>query len=207
MMHDAPTVFIVDDDSGVLNSLAFLMQTIGIPTRTYASAHEFLAHYDPAAAGCLVLDVRMPVMSGLELQQKLHEMGSTLPIIFLTAHGDVPMAVKAVQSGAVAFLQKPFHDQELVDRIQYAMAENARMRAGIAQRDTLAARVASLTPREHEVLDAVVAGKANKVIAAELGLSQRTVEIHRARVMQKMQADSLAHLIQMMVRAREETGS
>jgi len=207
MTHDAPTVFIVDDDSGVLKSLAFLMQTIGIPTRTYASAHEFLEHYDPAAAGCLVLDVRMPVMSGLELQQKLHEMESTLPIIFLTAHGDVPTAVKAVQSGAVAFLQKPFHDQDLVDRIQHAMAENARMRAGTAERDVVTSRAASLTPRERQVLDAVVAGKANKVIAAELGLSQRTVEIHRARVMKKMHADSLAHLIQMMVRAREETGS
>jgi FixJ family two-component response regulator len=201
-MNPTPArVFIVDDDAGVLKSLAFLMGTVGLPTETFASAQEFLAHYDPDAPGCLVLDVRMPVMSGLELQEKLHGMGSTLPIIFLTAHGDVPMAVKAVQSGAVDFLQKPFHDQELVDKINRAMEANARARqAAAAQRD-VALRVRSLTPRERQVLDGVVAGKANKVIAGELGVSQRTVEIHRARVMKKMGAESLAQLVHMVMRA------
>jgi FixJ family two-component response regulator len=197
-------VFIVDDDPGVLNSVAFLLQTVGIRAETYASAQDFLASCDVQAPGCLVLDVRMPAMSGLELQEKLQAMGSSLPIIFLTAHGDVPMAVKAVKSGAVDFIQKPFRDQELVDKIQNAMNRNVRARTTAAARLDAAARVASLTPRERQVLDAVVAGKANKVIAADLGVSQRTVEIHRAHVMKKMQADSVANLVRMAMRARGE---
>lgn len=201
-MDASARVFLVDDDAGVLNSLAFLMRTVGIRAETFASAQGFLDRYDPDAPGCLVLDVRMPVMGGLELQQKLHEMGATLPIIFLTAHGDIPMAVKAVQSGAVDFLQKPFHDQELIDKVQRALEDDARLRAEAAARHAVVARVGTLTPRERQVLDAVVAGKANKVIAAELGLSQRTVEIHRAHVMRKMHADSLAQLVQMMTQAR-----
>ena len=197
-------VFVVDDDAGVLNSVAFLLKTVGIHAETYTSAQEFLDRCDIRAPGCLVLDVRMPVMSGLELQEKLHAMGSSLPIIFLTAHGDVPMAVQAVKSGAVDFLQKPFRDQELVDKIHRAMEENARIRDAAAARDDIVARIDSLTPRERQVMEAVVAGKANKVIAAELGVSQRTVEIHRAHAMQKMRADSLAQLVHMAMRARSE---
>lgn len=197
-------VFVVDDDAGVLNSVAFLLKTVGIHAETYTSAQEFLDRCDIRAPGCLVLDVRMPVMSGLELQEKLHAMGSSLPIIFLTAHGDVPMAVQAVKSGAVDFLQKPFRDQELVDKIHRAMEENARIRDAAAARDDIVARIDSLTPRERQVMEAVVAGKANKVIAAELGVSQRTVEIHRAHAMKKMRADSLAQLVHMAMRARSE---
>lgn len=197
-------VFIVDDDVGVLNSVAFLLKTVAIRAETYTSAQEFLDRFDIRTPGCLVLDVRMPVMSGLELQEKLHAMGSSLPIIFLTAHGDVPMAVRAVKSGAVDFLQKPFRDQELVDKIHRAMEENARIRDAAALEEDIAARIDSLTPRERQVLEAVVAGKANKVIAGELGVSQRTVEIHRAHVMQKMEAESLARLVHMVMRTRSD---
>ena len=204
MITDDARVFIVDDDAGVLNSVAFLLRTVGIRAETYSSAQEFLARYDGQSPGCLLLDLRMPVMSGLELQEKLLAMGSLLPIIFLTAHGDVATAVKAVKSGAVDFLQKPFHDQELIDKINRAMQENASIRGALAGKRDTASRIASLTPREHQVLDGVVAGHANKVIASELGVSQRTVEIHRARVMKKMEADSLAHLIQMVIGARND---
>jgi FixJ family two-component response regulator len=197
-------VFIVDDDPGVLKSVAFLLRTVGIRAQTYASAQEFLDSCDTGVPGCLVLDVRMPAMSGLDLQEKLQEMGSPWPIIFLTAHGDVPMAVKAVKSGAMDFIQKPFRDQELLDKIHRAMEENARARAAAQALHDAVARMESLTPRERQVLDAVVAGKANKVIAADLGVSQRTVEIHRAHVMRKMQADSTAQLVRMAMRARGE---
>jgi len=200
-------VFVVDDDAGVLDSIAFLLRTVGIHAETYSSAADFLAAYDSDARGCIVLDVRMPGMSGLELQERLHAMGSSLPIIFLTAHGDVPTAVRAVKSGAVDFVQKPFRDQDLIDKIQHAIEESVRGReAEIARRD-VADRMDSLTPRERQVLDAVVAGKANKKIAGDLGVSQRTVEIHRARVMHKMDADSVAELVQMVIRARGDLGA
>jgi two-component system response regulator FixJ len=195
-------VFIVDDDLGVLNSVAFLLSTVGIPTETCASAQEFLDAYDPLVPGCIILDVRMPGMSGLELQERLHGLGSTLPVIFLTAHGDVPMAVNAMKSGAVDFIQKPFRDQDLLDKIHRAMEENARARAMANTQRSVSARIESLTPREREVMDAVVAGKANKMIALDLGVSERTVEIHRARVMQKMDVESLAQLVQIVMRAR-----
>jgi FixJ family two-component response regulator len=201
MPRDTP-VFVVDDDTSVLESIAFLLRTVGIRAETYVSAGEFLDAFDPTAAGCLVLDVRMPGMSGLELQEKLLTMGSSLPIIFLTAHGDVPTAVRAVKSGAVDFIQKPFHDQELVDKIHRALESNARARAAAAARSEVAGRIDSLTPRERQVMEAIIAGKANKVIAGDLGVSQRTVEIHRKHVMEKLAADSLAHLVQMVMRAR-----
>lgn len=194
-------VFVVDDDAGVLNSVAFLLKTVGIHAETYTSAQEFLDRCDIRAPGCLVLDVRMPVMSGLELQQKLHAMGSSLPIIFLTAHGDVPMAVQAVKSGAVDFLQKPFRDQDLLDRIGEALAADRNRRADSQMQDSIRSRLKLLSAREREVLDKVVQGHANKVIAADLNLSQRTVEIHRARVMEKMEAHSLADLVRMMLLA------
>ena len=203
MTEPGPTVFVVDDDASVLESLSLLMRSVDLDAKTFASASEFLAAHDPNRPGCLVLDVRMPGMSGLELQAELAERGSILPIIFVTAHGDVPMAVEAVKAGAADFIQKPFRDQDLLDKIQHALAENHRRRGLLAGRSAVAERITSLTPREREVMEMVVDGKANKVIAIDLGISQRTVEIHRARVMQKMEAESLSQLVQMALTARE----
>jgi two-component system response regulator FixJ len=197
-------VFVVDDDASVLESIAFLLKTVGIEAETFSSAQAFLDAHDRQAVGCLVLDVRMPAMSGLELQERLRAMGSSLPIIFLTAHGDVPMAVQAVKAGAVDFIQKPFHDQDLIDKIQRAIEGSADARDAEAALLDVEARIDSLTPRECEVLDAVVSGMANKVIAGELGVSQRTVEIHRANVMRKMKADSVAELVRLVMRTRGE---
>jgi RNA polymerase sigma factor (sigma-70 family) len=202
MTHSEPTVFVVDDDAGVRDSIALLIRSVGLKSQTYPSANDFLATYAAGTPGCLVLDVRMPGMSGLELQERLEAIGSTLPIIFLTAHGDIPMAVQAVKAGAVDFIQKPFRDQALIDRIQQAIEQDARAREEFTDRDRIADRVATLTPREREVMDMVVEGKANKAIAIDLGLSQRTVEIHRARVMKKMQAESLSQLVQMIMRSK-----
>jgi two-component system, LuxR family, response regulator FixJ len=195
--HATPTVFVVDDDEGVRDSLRFLLKSVGLTTKTLGSAAEFLAGYDPAQAGCLILDVRMPGMSGLELQQQLNVRGAMIPVIFITGHGDIPMAVEAMQHGAFDFLQKPFRDQDLIDRIQKALAKDARDRGALRQHEQIRARFDTLTPREHEVLALMVRGMPNKVMAAELGVSQRTVEIHRARVMEKSAAGSLAHLVRM----------
>jgi two-component system response regulator FixJ len=203
MAHDKPAVFIVDDDAAVRDSLGLLLRSVGLRHESYSSASDFLETYDPARPGCLVLDVRMPGMSGLELQEELQKRHSTLPIIFLTAHGDVPMAVAAVKAGAVDFVQKPFRDQDLIDKIHHAINQDSRIREKLADRQKILSRIDSLTPREREVMDMVVDGKANKVIAIDLGLSQRTVEIHRARVMRKMNADSVSQLVQMVMRARE----
>jgi len=203
MMQHEPAVFVVDDDPAVRDSLRLLLRSIGVKGETYSSANEFLETYDANRPGCLVLDVRMPRMSGLELQQELEKLHSTLPIIFLTAHGDVPMAVTAVKAGAADFIQKPFRDQDLIDKIQHAIEEDARIRKMLADRQQILTRVESLTPREHEVMGMVVDGHANKVIAIDLGLSQRTVEIHRARVMRKMGADSVSQLVQMVISVRK----
>ncbi len=194
MQPAIPTVFVVDDDEGVRNSLRFLLKSVGLNTRALASAGEFLEEYKHNQPGCLVLDVRMPGMSGIELQQQLNLRGATLPVIFITGHGDIPMAVEAMQQGAFDFLQKPFRDQDLIDRIQRALERDARNRTALAQHARIRERLESLTPREREVLTLMTRGKPNKVMAAELGVSQRTVEIHRARVMEKTGADSLAHL-------------
>jgi two-component system, LuxR family, response regulator FixJ len=188
-----PTVFVVDDDAAVRDSLRMLLKSVGLPVEVFESGQEFLDADRDDRPGCLVLDIRMPGMSGLELQVKLNERHSILPIIFITGHGDVPMAVEAMQAGAVDFIQKPFRDQDLLDRINQALEKDAGSRRMIRK------RLESLTPREKEVLDLVVAGKANKVIAGDLNLSQRTVEIHRARVMEKMEAHSLAHLVRMVL--------
>lgn len=196
-----PTVFVVDDDAGVLDALRILLRSVGLRAETYPSADDFLESFDQEAPGCLVLDVRMPGMSGMELQEKLAEIGSSTPIIFVTAHGDVPMAVEAVKRGAIDFIQKPFRDQELLDKIQHAIELDANSRAERESKEEIAARIATLTPREREVMDLVVAGKLNKLIARELGISQRTVEIHRARVMQKMQVSSVSQLVQLVIRA------
>jgi len=191
------TVFVVDDDEGVRDSLRFLLRSVGLTCKTLASAAEFLATYDVNQPGCLVLDVRMPAMSGLELQQQLNLRGAMIPVIFITGHGDIPMAVEAMQHGAFDFLQKPFRDQDLIDRLQKALAKDAENRVALKQRDHIRTRFETLTPREHEVLTLMVRGLPNKIMAAELGVSQRTVEIHRARVMEKTEAGSLAHLVRM----------
>lgn len=193
------TVFVVDDDDAVRDSLAMLLRSVGLPVETFDSGIAFMDRFRPDLAGCLVLDIRMPKMSGLEVQQKLHELGATLPVIFITGHGDIPMAVQAIKEGAADFIQKPFRDQDLLDRIHVALEQDVRQRFADTQRATIASRYESLTEREREVMLMVVAGKANKVIALDLDLSQRTVEIHRARVMEKMQARSLADLVKMAI--------
>jgi two-component system, LuxR family, response regulator FixJ len=199
MKEPTATVFVVDDDEAVRNSLRFLLKSVGLPTQTLPSATEFLATYQPSQPGCLVLDVRMPAMSGLELQQQLNLRGATIPVIFITGHGDIPMAVEAMQHGAFDFLQKPFRDQDLIDRIQKALAKDAKTRAALKEHERIHRRFESLTPREREVLALMTQGKPNKVMAADLGVSQRTVEIHRARVMEKSGAASLAQLVRMVM--------
>lgn len=173
------------------------MESVDLPHEIFASADDFLAKETRQRPGCLVLDIRMPGLGGLELQQELISRGNTLPIIFITGHGDVPMAVEAMQKGAVDFIQKPFRDQELLDRIRKALATDKKRREKRERVSQVADRLATLTKREREVFDLVVTGKPNKIIAYELDVSQRTVEIHRARVMEKMQAGSLADLVKM----------
>src|SRR5271170_1271028 len=199
MQVQAPTVFVVDDDEGVRNSMRFLLKSVGLATRVLPSASEFLDTYEPSHPGCLVLDVRMPGMSGLELQRQLNLLGAVIPVIFITGHGDIPMAVEAMQQGAFDFLQKPFRDQDLIDRIQRALERDRSSREDLGQRNRIRERRDSLTPREREVLALVTSGSANKVMAADLGLSQRTIEIHRARVMEKMGASSVAQLVRMIM--------
>ncbi len=198
-MTRQPTVHVVDDDDAVRSSLRLLLKSVGLPTVAHSSAQEFLAAWDGDQPGCLVLDVRMPGMSGIELQAELNQRGAIIPVIFISGHGDIPMAVEAIQHGAFDFLQKPFRDQDLIDRVQRALASDAEHRQLLQQRETLRQRFESLTPREQEVLELVTQGKANKVMAGDLGVSQRTVEIHRARVMEKMGAQSLAQLVRMVL--------
>jgi FixJ family two-component response regulator len=194
-----PTVYVVDDDEGVRSALALLLKSMGQPAATFGSAGEFLEKYDPDQPGCALLDVRMPGMSGLELQEELNRRGVVLPVIFITGHGDVPMAVEAMQRGAFDFLQKPFRDDDLAERIRRALARDRKLRSQIGEKDQIRARLDRLTPRERQVLKLVTDGKPNKVMAAELGVSQRTVEIHRAHVMRKMGASSLAQLVRMTI--------
>jgi two-component system response regulator FixJ len=190
-----PLVYLVDDDDAVRDSLGLLLRSIGLDCALYASALDFLEHYDPSRHACLVADIRMPGLSGLELQQRLNEQRAEIPIIFITGHGDVPMAVNAMKAGAADFIQKPFRDQDLIDRIHKALDRDRERRASRAEEDTIRARLALLTPRETEVMERVVRGQANKVIAMDLGVSQRTVELHRARVMRKLKMRSLAELV------------
>ncbi len=192
-------VFVVDDDEAVRDSLGMLLRSVGLETELFGSANEFLDAFDSPRPGCLVLDVRLPGMSGLDLQRELAARDSDLPIVFITGHGDVPMAVRAMQEGAEDFLEKPFKEQDLLDRVAGALARGARRRREFGEAAEIARRLATLTPREHEVLDLVVEGAANKVIASRLGASQRTIEVHRAAVMRKMRAKSLAHLVRMVL--------
>ena len=195
----SPVVMIVDDDSGVRNAMRALLKSVGLDSNLFASAPEFLATYQPAQPGCLVLDIRMPGMSGLELQQQLNLSGAVIPVIFMSGHADIPMAVEAMQHGAFDFLQKPFRDQDLLDRIQRAIAKDGELRKSLGEHARIKTHVDSLTPREREVLDLITQGKQNKAIGQDLGVSPRTVEIHRARVMEKMNAQSVAELVRMML--------
>jgi len=198
-----PTVFLVDDDEAVRDSLGLLMKSVALASQSFSSADAFLAEFDPDCPGCLVLDIRMPGMSGMELQQKLIEIRAILPIIFITGHGDIPMAVEAMQRGAVDFIPKPFRDHELLDRINKALESDRENRDSLLEREEVEKRIELLTPREKQVMELVVQGKANKVIAGDLHVSQRTVEIHRARVMEKMRVRSLAQLVRMVMQIQE----
>jgi FixJ family two-component response regulator len=191
------TVFVVDDDEAMRSSLKWLIESTGQRVLTFDSADAFLTGYSPDWAGCLLLDVRMPGMSGLELQAYLAREDYRLPVIIITGHGDVTMAVKAMQAGALDFIEKPFHDQDLLDSIRRALAVDSQARAHRTRYADLVARLETLTPREHEVMALVTAGHSNREIAAALGVSGKTVEAHRARVMEKMQAPSLAELVRM----------
>lgn len=198
------TVYIVDDDDAIRDSLTLLMRSVGLASRCFASAHEFLEAYEPDAHACLVADIRMPGLSGLELQTELNERQARVPLIFITGHGDVPMAVKAMRAGAIDFIQKPFRDQDLLDCIHKALQQDSSARRAELEIRSVRDRLAELTPRENEVMRKVVAGCANKVVAADLGVSQRTVELHRARVMKKMGVRSLAELVRLVARAEED---
>lgn len=205
MTPERPTVFVVDDDSAMRDSLAFLIGTVGLHVEHYASAEEFLDAYDSRVPGCIVLDVRMPGLSGLELMEHLQHDHLAPPVVLITGHGDIPMAVRALKAGAFDFIEKPFSDQVLLERIQQALQHDEGSRRAAYSRAEIERRQRRLTPRESQVFEAVVAGKANKVIADELNLSQKTIEVHRAHVMEKMRAESFADLVKMAV-VLEATG-
>jgi FixJ family two-component response regulator len=198
-MSEKPTVFVVDDDQAVRDSLALLMQSVGLDVETFPSAQDFLDAYQPAHRGCLISDIRMPGMSGLDLQERLSADRYHIPVIVLTGFGDVPAAVRALKGGAIDFVEKPFNPQALLDLVQQALVRDAELCELSAREADRAAHLALLTPREQEVLALVVAGKANKVIAIDLKISERTVELHRGRIMKKMGARSLADLMRIML--------
>ncbi|MDY6840244.1 MAG: response regulator FixJ [Pseudomonadota bacterium] len=197
------TVYVVEDDEAVRDSLELLLKSDDKPARTYESATAFLKDYSDKMAGCIVLDIRMPGMDGIELQKKLNEKHSILPIIFVTGHGDVPMAVDAMKEGAVDFIQKPYREEALLEKIEAALKQDQEQRKSLDEKQEIIRRIKSLTPREHEIMGRMIAGQANKVIAIELEISQRTVEIHRSRVMHKMGTHSLAHLVRMVLSVKD----
>ncbi len=195
MDRSEPLIYVVDDDAAVCDSLTLLLKSVKLRAQAFRSAAEFLEHYDPGQHACLVADIRMPGMSGLELQAALKRLGAPIPLIFVTAYGDVPMAVEAMKSGALDFIEKPFRDQDLLDRVNQALARDRKRRAEEERVASIRKRLSSLTPRETEVMQCVIQGDSNKLIAARLGVSRRTVEIHRANVMQKMSTRSVAMLV------------
>ena len=203
-MTQTPTVFIVDDDAEVRDAIKLLMDSVGLDAEVFESAQDYLDKFVPERPGCLVLDIRMKGMSGLDLQDRLTEEPLHPPIIIITGNGDVPMAVRAVKSGAVDFIEKPFNDQLLLDAVHRAIEQDAEQRGRASRLADIRERLVKLTPREREILDMVVAGNRNKVIAIDLGISQSTVEAHRAKVMEKMQAASLSELMRMMLALNPE---
>src|SRR5580700_2495773 len=202
MKQQDPVVFVIDDDRMIREGLQSLIRSVGVRVETFASAREFLSAKLPDAPSCLVLDVRMPDVSGLDLQRKLNDVNIHIPLIFITGHGDIPMSVRAMKEGAQEFLTKPVRGQDLLDAIQKAVERDRGLRKERAELSEIRARFDSLTPREKEVLDLVVAGLLNKQIADELGASELTIKTHRAHVMEKTHAESLAHLVRMAERLK-----
>ena len=209
-LHDAAptaTVYIVDDDDAISEGLCNLLESVGLPAERFASAEEFSARWRPESPGCLMLDARLPGMTGVEFQEQLRRLDVTIPIIFMTAHGDVPMVRKVMKAGAVEFLTKPFEKEEMLAAIRHAFELDRLRRNERRELDSIRARIDSLTPREREVMDLVTAGLLNKQIAAELNLSEITVKLHRRHVLEKMQAESLADLVRTAERFRAGTSN
>ena len=202
-MHDKAVVYVVDDNEELRVSLRWLLESVGARVETFASAQEFLEAFDPRQPACLILDIRMPGMSGLELQEKLKQQQGNLHVIFLTGHGNVQIAVRAMHDGAVDFFEKPVDEQMLLDRVQTVLQQIEEQRAKIMERAVLEARLSLLTPREREVLEHVVAGKRTKNIAEDLGISARTIEAHRAKIMEKMRANSVGELVSKVMEFRQ----
>lgn len=197
-----PVVYVVDDDDALRDSLHVLLSSVGHICRTYPSADDFLTHFDPEAPGCLLLDVRMPGTSGLELQRKLAEDDVLLPIVLMTGHGDVGMAVQSMRAGALDFVEKPFKDHELLERVQECLDRSSREWQRYRQSEGARRRLAQLTPREQQVLDGLVAGKLSKTIAHELGISRKTVDVHRTNIMHKVGVRTVADLVRCVLEAR-----
>jgi two-component system response regulator FixJ len=198
-MTNKQTVFIIDDDKGIRDGLEMLLESIGLESRSFASGNAFLEVYDAKMTGCLILDIRMPKMSGLEVQRKLKQLSCSIPIIFITGHGDIPMAVLAMRLGAIDFIRKPFNEQDLIDRINEALTIDEKQYEKVVNEHNSKSKVDSLSAREREVFERVADGAMNKAIAADLGISERTVEVHRSHVMEKLEVRTLAELVRIKI--------